>query len=157
MTSFKVIPLTQGKFAKVDADSFDFLSPKKWRYQKCGSVGYAARTERAADGSRHCVLMHRLLMGVPDGYVVDHINGDPLDNRRSNLRIATVAQNAWRQRSSHKLPRGVSRCSKTGRYIARVMKDGVRYHLGTYGDVSAAQASYLSAAKVIYGEFAPDE
>lgn len=153
----KEIILTQGHVALVDADMFKILSQKKWRFLRCGSVGYAARTERGTDGRRYVVLMHRLMCSAPDGYVVDHINGNSLDNRRVNLRAVTPAQNSWRQKSKNPLSRGIRMCAKTGKYRASIMFLGTKKQLGTFSDLSSAMAAYSAAARSLYGEFAPDE
>ena len=78
----KQIPLTKGKFAIVDDEKFDVLSKIKWSM----SHEYAANYKLG--------YMHRYLTKAPKGKVVDHINGNTLDNRIKNLRICTVSENA---------------------------------------------------------------
>jgi hypothetical protein len=86
----KFIQLTQGKQAIVDDEDFELLSQFKWYAMKSGHNVYAAR----GGGKRRMELLHRLILGVTDSKIeVDHINGDGLDNRRSNLRVATHADN----------------------------------------------------------------
>lgn len=83
------IPLTQGKHAIVDAeDEARILAIGKWYAFKGGKTFYAVRHE----GDHH-LFMHRILAETPDGFVTDHLNGNGLDNRRSNLRNCTHAQN----------------------------------------------------------------
>ena len=101
----KRIPLTQGKFALVDDEDFEALSQFKWRAKHCpdgrrpekSSKWYACRTEirkrGPKAGKKKEVYMHRFLMDAPRGKVVDHLNGDGLDNRRANLRICTQKEN----------------------------------------------------------------
>jgi hypothetical protein len=74
----------------VDEDLLDYLSQYKWRWQS----GYAATTITAEDGSRKTVKMHRLIAGAKPGDIVDHINRVRYDNRRANLRLATVLENS---------------------------------------------------------------
>jgi hypothetical protein len=91
MPNTKTIPLTKGLSSIVDEGDFDFLNQWKWQAQ---SDGYAMRTEWDKNTkSNKCVLMHRLIMGTPQGMDTDHINRDRLDNRKSNLRICTRAEN----------------------------------------------------------------
>lgn len=100
----KEIKLTQGKVAIVDDDSFEFLSQWKWT-ASLGSRGrkwYAIRREYTGERGptgvrlRRRVAMHRVLMKCPDGMVVDHLNGNPLDNRAANLEIVTQKTNMER-------------------------------------------------------------
>lgn len=90
------LKLTQGKEAIVDAGFYDKLNEYKWHAKrvKCGNF-YAVRRQRYQDGSRKIIYLHHLVAGFPlNGYVVDHISGDSLDNRKENLRIVTRRQNA---------------------------------------------------------------
>lgn len=82
----KEIPLTQGYVTLVDDADYEWLSRWKWHYHG----GYAER----GDG----VLMHREITDCPAGKEVDHINHDPLDNRRENLRVVTRWQNMLNRR-----------------------------------------------------------
>src|SRR3990167_5692086 len=86
----KEIPLTKGKIALVDDEDFEWLSVYSWQFH---NKGYANRIEGWKKGNRHHILMHRQIMQPPNGLVVDHINGNRLDNRRSNLRICEYWQN----------------------------------------------------------------
>jgi len=120
----KKILLTQNKYTLVDDDDFIFLSQYKWHYKN----GYAARAVGPA-GRQVRIWMHRVIMLAPDGMDVDHINRDPLDNRKNNLRIATRKQNADN--------RGLFQNNKSG-------YTGVIFHKGKW------QASYRHNGKLIY-------
>lgn len=80
------VKLTKGKVAIVDDIDFGKVSEHKWYY----SDGYARRT---LNKEKTHIKMHRFIIGAKNGQYVDHINGNKLDNRRSNLRICTVSQN----------------------------------------------------------------
>lgn len=86
----KKIKLTQGKHAIVDDEDFERLSQYKWYYHH---EGYAVRNSKE-NMRRRLISMHRIINNTPDGKVTDHINGDKLDNRKSNLRSCTHAENA---------------------------------------------------------------
>ena len=81
------LTLSQGKPAIVDDDVYDDLAMYKW---SCMSTGYAYR---ATPGGRKHILMHRVIMDAKPGQEVDHISGNRLDNRRSNLRVCKPSEN----------------------------------------------------------------
>jgi AP2 domain. len=83
----KLIPLTKGRYAIVDDEWFDYLNQWKWFYH---SQGYAARSTW---NPRTIVFMHREIMKASKGKLVDHINGNKVDNRKFNLRFCTARQN----------------------------------------------------------------
>lgn len=91
----RTISLTRGKVAVVDDSDFDELSRYKWHAVPGGRTWYAVREVRLADGKRTAVGMHVAIMGKPG---VDHIDGDGLNNSRSNLRLVTRFQNARNRR-----------------------------------------------------------
>lgn len=98
LTGCKKIALTCGQCALVDEADYDYLIQWKWYAYWCIRLKafYAARSIKV-DGQSVSIRMHRQLMGLERGdkRVVDHINHKTLDNRRSNLRICTQAQNMW--------------------------------------------------------------
>ena len=149
------IELTNGKgIALIDKAEYPIISRFKWRLH---SHGYAV--------TRFCnttLYMHHLVIkAVPAGQVVDHINGNKLDNRRSNLRTAHHRQNAYNSKNrerpgKHSQYRGVTRAHQGGwdRWMAQIRINGKRVHLGYFDDeISAAQA-YDAAAREHHGEFA---
>ena len=156
--AFRRIPLTQGRFAIVDPQDYPRLSRYKWRLcrTKGKNVLYAERSIRLPGGRYSRILMHRQLIKAPEGYVIDHINGNGLDNRRANLRLATVAQNAWnsRKRNPRSGYKGVCFASDKGLWRAAIVCHGRRIHLGYFKDKITAAKAYDSAAKKYYGEFA---
>lgn len=101
-----------------------------------------------------------LIFLLANGYwptpCVDHINGNSTDDRPSNLRQATIQQNAWNHKKRKRrasLPMGV-RSLPSGRYEARIGHNGRQVHLGSYETPAAAQAVYLDKRRELYGEFA---
>jgi hypothetical protein len=156
--AFRKIPLTQGRFAIVDPQDYPRLSRYKWRLcrTKGKNVLYAERSVRLPGGRYSRILMHRQLIKAPEGYVIDHINGNGLDNRRANLRLATVAQNAWnsRKRNPRSGYKGVCFASDKCMWRAAIVCHGRRIHLGYFHSKIDAAKAYDSAAKKYYGEFA---
>lgn len=93
--AFRRIRLTQGKFAIVDPADYPRLAKYKWYAAKTRGIFYAVRAQWSKNPKKLLTIkMHRMVIDVPEGLVADHINHDDLDNRRANLRVATLAGNA---------------------------------------------------------------
>lgn len=135
-------------YAKVDAQDFDWLSQWTWRL---ASTGYAERGVRDGGGYRK-VQMHREVVGSEaEGLQVDHINRDRADNRRSNLRVVTPAQQAQNQtpRARRSAYRGVTeiRQGSYWRWVARVQVGGQRRYLGVFTTEQAARDACVAARR----------
>lgn len=149
----RLIPLTQGRFAIVDAEDYEEISQHKWHVMKCRRSEYAARYST----SRKHILMHRVLLGAPAGLVVDHRDGNGLNNRKSNLRLCTHQENTYNQRprlGGTSRFRGVCWHKAIKKYIALIQKDGKRYSLGCFADEIEAAVAYDIKAMELFGEFA---
>lgn len=144
----KEIPLTRGKFALVDDDDYTELSKHKWRVS--GS-GYAKRSVKVSGKTRD-IFMHLAILQPQPGFEGDHIDRNPLNNTRANLRPATRSQNAintaWRSGRF----RGVRKAGVFWR--AEIKSNGKRYSLGTYATEEDAALAYDIAAIEKHGEFA---
>jgi len=153
----KEIPLTQGKVTTVDDADYDSLIRHKWsvRESRPGQVSYAS----ACIGKKQ-VSMHRMLLclGSGDKRIVDHINGNGLDNRRENIRICSVAENARNmKRICGKTPyKGVYFCKRETRkqYTACVTVGKKRIGCGMFFTPLEAAMAYDKAAIKHFGEFA---
>ncbi len=141
----------------IDAD----LMAIKWYVNREGGVSYVRSRERHKQNAKlHRVIMERVL-GRPLGKseIVDHKDANPFNNTRSNLRIATKAQNAANSHVYSTSKSGVKGVYKTsgGRYGARIKYNGKDIHLGKFDKIEDAQSAYLKAAKYYFGEFARGE
>jgi len=92
--AFRRIPLTQGKFAIVDAEDYERIAGYKWFAARFERGFYALRTGKDNKGRQRNVRMHREILGEPKGKIIDHINHNGLDNRRANIRVVTRQQNS---------------------------------------------------------------
>ena len=154
--AFRKIRLTQGKFAIVDPDDYQRLSKHKWQYNpKQKHNGYAQRAKQVC-GKGKTVGMHREVIKVDYSMVVDHINGNGLDNRKANLRGATIMQNCWNRRtrrgSNHF--KGVTWGKEAKKWRVIVTCAGKQIQLGFFEDEIEAAKAHDLAAKKYHGEFA---
>lgn len=146
------IQLTKGFSALVDDDSYQDLAQFKWCALRGRLTWYAVRgVPIVGSRKRRLVMMHRVILGTPDGYWTDHVDGNGLNNQRSNLRVATNSQNAHNQTrkraGASSLYRGVSWCNYTGRWRAVIQIDGKMIHLGRFeSEVDAARAYNAAGA-----------
>jgi hypothetical protein len=152
----KEIELSQGKVAIVDDEDYDkLIAMGKWYAKRDGQRWYATRnTENSKIVTRKTVRMHRIILDVTNGMEVDHINGNGLDNRKTNIRICTRRQNMWNRnvyRNSYLGIRGV-RSNKKG-FIARITINGILKYLGTFNTPEEAHSMYIAESKKLRGEF----
>ncbi|MHC4659502.1 MAG: AP2 domain-containing protein [Planctomycetota bacterium] len=150
------IPLTQGKFAKVDPEDYIWLSQFRWHCKINKNAVYAARTITSA-GKQKRIYMHRLIANTPPHLVCDHINHIGLDNRKANLRNCTLSQNNANARSAANASskyKGVSWNKKRKKWAAYIKKDSKQINLGNFNSEIQAAKAYDQAAKKYHGEFA---
>jgi hypothetical protein len=149
----KSIPLSQGKSALVDDEDYDRLNAYEWFLSGTGyAVGFVPR-----DDKFRLEYLHRFITQAAEGQLVDHINGDSLDNRQTNLRFATPRQNVQNKRlSSLSLTglKGVGYHRDRRKYHARIQLQGICFHLGFFDDAKTAALAYDEAARLLFGEFA---
>lgn len=157
---FRRIPLTQGKHAIVDPDDFDWLSTHKWYAVRRSGTFYAARAGPRRKGkAKPVILMHRRILKVGRGMVVDHINHNGLDNRRANLRPATLAKNSRNRRKfktagHYSKYKGVTWYKSKKKWAALIMANRKSKFLGYFDDEIEAGRAYDAAARERHGKFA---
>ena len=147
-----------GKFAICDWEDWPMLRGYWWRMTapRSGCTPYAQTWDSHDSGTRKHITMHSLIMSPPAGFVVDHINGDGLDNRRANLRIASMSQNMAnsRVRNCSSKYKGVTWDKDGSCWRAYIKFQGRRMDLGRYGCELEAANAYDTAARQFFGEFA---
>lgn len=149
----KEIQLTQGKVALVDDEDFEELNRFKWfAHNNHGYTFYAMRTV-----DEKAVRMHRVVLGVTKGQIIDHIDGNGLNNQKSNLRVSTKCQN-----NSHLLKknprntsgyRGVYPNRKNKSWIAQISFENNQVYLGSFKTPEEAAKVFDKKAKELFGEF----
>jgi hypothetical protein len=149
---YGLIPLTQGKFAIVDAEDYDWLNQYNWCAGKNKGTFYA---HRGSNGKT--VLMHREIMRAPKGVVCDHRNHNRLDNRKSNLRLCTPAQNQYNKRPKKGCAsryKGVAWRRDSEKWRAQIGYNHKKIHLGNFDHEIEAAMAYDDKAVELFGEFA---
>lgn len=152
----KRIKLTQGKYAIVDDEDYDYLMAyaKKWFAMRHGNLWYAAGHRRNT-GPGGQDRMHRVILRTKPHEHVDHKNGNGLDNRRSNIRIASRAENMWNRGKMPSNTSGFKGVRKVkNRWQTRISINGNRLFLGSFLTKSTAAEAYDKAALRYHGSFA---
>lgn len=151
----KEIPLTQGKFAIVDDEDFHFLSNFKWCAVLSNGNFYALRRIKRS-GKWTTIKMHTVLMKTPAGLVVDHVNGNSLDNRRVNMRLCSASDNNRNKKNAPGATskyRGVHWANAAKKWKASISINNRCHYLGIYASEIDAARAYDAAAYKHYGNF----
>jgi len=143
-----LIKLTLGKFAIVDDDDFYTLSQITWQAQRrSDGKGFYAVSSTG-------IRMHRMILNAKCDEIVDHIDGDGLNNSRSNIRIGTQSQNCVNRKTTPgKYMRGTR--PKNGRWQAYIKYNGKQRSLGYFSEEHIAHRAYLDEAKKLHGNWMP--
>lgn len=152
------IQLTNWGTALVDDAEYEAISRFSWYNEQ----GYAARMSSRTAGKRVVLRMHWQVIPLPPGFVIDHINGNRLDNRRCNLRIVSRADNN-KNRLANKAGtssqfKGVTWREHAHAWKAYIKINRKQIHLGYFKSEIEAAKAYNEAAQRLFGEFArPNE
>lgn len=157
----KKIALNQNKFTIVDDEDFEHLNQWRWFATKRGNSFYAERSQRVGKrklGKSKGFKIHRLIMGITDPLVLcDHIDGDGLNNQKSNLRLCNRSQNNCNRRSSKNSSskfKGVSYHRITKMWQSSMTKDKKSIYIGLFRTEVEAAIAYNKKAIELHGEFA---
>ncbi|KKN64720.1 hypothetical protein LCGC14_0488520 [marine sediment metagenome] len=151
----KSIPLTQGQFTLVDDGDYEYLNQWKWQASKPLNSPrnyYAVRNQQGHSGQGK-ILMHLMLLPLSDGKQTDHIDGNSLNNCRSNLRRCTYAENQFNRHPNRNTVSGYKgvALNKSGKKW-QVYCGGLYY--GVYANKEDAALRYNCVAQLKYGQFA---
>ncbi len=140
----------------IKVSSYSWCLSKESRGSK-NSLLYAVGWEPPRLKGKALIRMHRLIMGAQKGQVVDHINGNTLDNRKSNLRLTSHRvnmQNSRKRKNATSKYKGVSWHGAKQVWRSRLYMDGKHYYLGVYHCEESAARAY-DAALEMYGSASP--
>lgn len=149
---YRIIQLANNKGTTlVDADSFEELNEYRWYRSSSGYTVRNTRKDESINGIRRTILMHREIMGLPRSgrsSVIDHVNGNKLDNRRSKMRICTNKENQRNRgccKNSKSMVKGVSWHVRNKKWQATITNEGRKIHIGYYDDIKDAKRARLEA------------
>ena len=138
----------------IDNDIASVILARKWHVSRRKKGVYFATSVFTSNGRTHEKRLHRVIAGAPPNVIVDHINGNTLDNRRENLRWCSAGQNT-RNRNNY----GINRTGHKGvikvkdRYRAKVTFEGKHIHIGYFHTPEEAAEAYRQKARELFGEF----
>jgi len=155
------LPISKGMITRIDPETFDLLKKRnllKWNAQVVGKKIYASRSflPEGLHGKKFYkkIYLHRLIMDAPDNILVDHIDGNPLNNCRKNLRLAYHRQNSRNQIINKPVGeyKGVHKTKNS--YAAQIQFNQKHYNLGHFSTAEDAARVYDLMAAICFGEFA---
>lgn len=153
----KEIKLTQGKVAIIDDEDLPKTNHLKWCATKNKHNFYAINSSTVISGKRKKIWMHRLVVNAPDGFEVDHLDGNGLNNQKTNLRICTRAENGRNRKkntSSTSIYKGVYWRKNRNRWQAQIKLNGKDIYIGRFVNEIDAAKAYDHKAKELFGNFA---
>jgi len=149
----KTIPLTQGKVALVDDVDFERANKLCWHahYNHQSKIWYAQSIHK-----NKVLHLHRFILNAPENLLVDHRNGDGLDDQRCNLRTCTKSQNCCNSKSRKGTSKykGVSFHKRAGKWQVDICKNYKGYYVGLFNTESEAAQAYNQVAVKFHGSFA---
>jgi hypothetical protein len=146
---------TNGFTYQIDEDDLSVAQSRKWcvHTPKKGKYKYVVSVDRKGPPPT-MKYIHRIIAGAKPGDLVDHISGDTLDNRRSNLRISNQRLNQGNQRRIRGVVPFKGVTFERGKYRSRIRSGGKKLNLGSYNTPEEAAQAYAVAAKKIFGDHA---
>lgn len=149
----KKIPLTQGKYALVDDEDFEYLSQWRWYWLN----GYATKASARIGGKQKRIYMHRIILKAKEKDMCDHKNANRCDNRKENLRLCNALQNSWNTKIAKNNTsgyKGVFWRKERDKWKVCLTANKQNIYIGSFVDKKEAAKAYNKAAIKYFGEFA---
>jgi len=151
--------VTQGQKTCVDVSDMALFDENRWNARKGKSNKFYVRsTMPTVNGKQKNILLHRVIMGITDPKIeVDHIDGDTLNNRRSNLRIATHSENQRNQVAYKTSKTGIKNIAwhkREKKYRVQIQTDGKQKTYGSFHTIEEAIKLRDELLPLLHGEFA---
>jgi len=149
------VTLSDGREAVIDAEDINAVICGNWTASSHKNTTYAYRRPKI-QGHQIVMTMHRQILGSDGGLMIDHIDGNGLNNRRSNLRFATASQNACnskRRNTNTSKFKGVCWSKAAGKWMAQIVVEGKNKYLGLFITPDDAHTAYEVASREIHGSF----
>jgi hypothetical protein len=150
--------LTKAYSTLISIEDYPRVKMHIWSVTVVRQVPYATRGAIRPDGKQRVEYLHRFLLQPHSGQKVDHVSGDTLDNRRTNIRIASHAQNMANKKRSRNNTSGATGVTPSrtspGKYVAQIACQGKIHYLGMYSTIDEASHIREAAASLLNGPFA---
>lgn len=146
-----IFETSKGTTFVIDADDVNKIDKYHWFVSQKGYIQAMHRE----NGKRNHIRLHRLISNCPDNMVVDHINHDLTDNRKSNLRVCTQDENMRNRKPDKKSKSGIKGVyPENGKWRAIIGVNGKSHSIGTYSNINDAIEARHKAERFYYGEYA---
>ena len=150
-----LVPLSRGKFALIDNEDYDLISKYTWHVVLERKLYYRAKSSTGLGKKGAFIYMSRLIMNAKPGQVVDHKNGNTLDNQKKNLRFCSHTENkrnCVKHRDSKNPYKGVTK--RRYGWDAKISFNKKGIYIGKFATAKKAAIAYDMAAQYFFGEFA---
>ena len=145
------ITLKNGRQFQIDEQDWEKVKRIKWNVHIMKKGYKYVYTFQKLNGKWKMIYLHRVIMNCSEFLFADHINGDTLDNRRSNLRLSTNKQNQWNQKRIRGIVPYKGVTFENGSFRSRVRINGKKKSLGQFETAIEASNAYNKASLEFHG------